>query len=110
MQNQTYLSDIMSKKFDFIDTKFIAKWEKATGIKIYLDIFPWKYLGWSDEEFLTKKIHFSHGPLIPKDHQRKLLGVVREQEKLLLEQHEHDTKREKAMGKPPKYKQLELFT
>lgn len=99
----------MSKKFDFIDTKFIEKWEKNTGICIHLDIFPWKYLGWTDEKFLVEKIHFSHGPEIPEPHRRKLLVVVREQEKLLLEQHEYDQKTAKKAGKQPKYVQLELF-
>lgn len=106
---QSTQGEDMSNKFDFIDEKFITKWLKDTGIRIYLDIYPWKYLGWSDEKFLTEKIYFSHGSLIPKDHQRKLLSTLREQERLLLEQHEHNCKREKVMGKPQRYKQLELF-
>ena len=95
--------------FGFIDQKFIKRWEKDTGIRIRLDGFPWKFLGYSDEQFLEEKIHFTHGPLIPKKHQLTLLACLREQEKLLLEKHEHNTKRETVMGKQPKYVQLELW-
>ena len=96
-------------KFNFLTPEFIAAHKKATGICVILDIFPWKYLGCTDEEFMADKICFSHGPVIPEKQKHVLLGLVRQQEKELLEQHNYITKREKAIGKPEKQIQLELF-
>ena len=96
-------------KFDFLTPEFIKAHEKATGIRVIPDIFPWKYLGVTDAAFMADKIRFSHGPVIPEPHKLVLLGVVRQQEKELMERREYVKKREKKMGAPPKYKQLELF-
>lgn len=95
--------------FDFLTPEFIKAHERATGIRVIPDIFPWKYLGYSDEEFVAEKIHYSHGPVIPAKQQLTLLGVVRQQEKELMERRDYLAGREKAMGKPKKQIQLELF-
>ncbi len=97
------------KQFDFLTPEFIKAHAKATGIRVIPDIFPWKYLGCTDAEFLATKVNFSHGGPIPDEHKLVLLGVIRQQEKELMEQHNHNVKREKKMGKPPKNIQLELF-
>ena len=96
-------------KFDFLTPEFIKAHEKATGIRVIPDIFPWKYLGCTDAAFMENKMKFSHGPVIPDEHKRVLLGVVRQQEEELTERHNHTVKREKVMGKPSKNIQLELF-
>lgn len=96
----------MTSEFEqFITEKFIAAHLKATGIKIIPTIFPFKWLGCIDEEFMGTEMKFSHGPVIPDDHKKMLLACVRQQEKELMEQH----KRETVMGKVPKYVQLELW-
>jgi len=95
--------------FDFLTPEFIAAHKKATGICVIPDIFPWKYLGCTDEEFMADKICFSHGPVIPEKHKHVLLGLVRQQEKELLERRDYMVSREKVMGKPEKQIQLELF-
>ena len=99
----------MDSKFDFLTPDFIAGHEKATGIRIKPHIFPWKYLGCSDEAFLETKMTFSHGPVIPKAHKRKLLECIRNEEKVMLDRRNFTKKREKVMGKQPKYVQLELW-
>lgn len=99
----------MTIKFDFLTPEFIKAHQKATGIHIIPDIFPWKWMGCTDAEFMETKVNFSHGPVIPEEHKRILLGVVRQQEKELTEQRDHEIKREKVMGKPSKQIQLELF-
>ena len=96
-------------RFDFLTPEFIKAHAKATGIRVIPDIFPWKYLGYTDEAFMADKICFSHGPVIPDEHKLTLLGVVRQQEKELMERHDYMAKREKVMGKPSKNIQLELF-
>jgi hypothetical protein len=73
------------------------------------DIFPWKFLGLTDAEFMATKVNYSHGPVIPDKQKLVLLGVVRQQEKELMEQRDYIAKRENVMGKPPKQIQLELF-
>jgi hypothetical protein len=95
--------------FDFLTPEFIKAHEKATGIKIIPEIFPWKFLGFTDADFMATKVNFSHGPVIPDKHKFVLLGVVRQQEQELMEQHDYITRREKVMGKPSKQIQLELF-
>lgn len=96
-------------RFDFLTPEFIKAHHKATGIRVIPDIFPWKYLGFTDAGFMADKICFSHGPVIPDEHKRTLLGVVRQQEKELTERHDYLARREKTMGKPSKNIQLELF-
>jgi len=96
-------------RFDFLTPEFIKAHHKATGIRVIPDIFPWKYLGVTDAEFMENEICFSHGPVIPAERKRILLGVVRLQEKELMERQKYLVKREKVMGAPPKYIQLELF-
>lgn len=96
-------------RFDFLTPEFIAAHAKATGIKVILDIFPWRFLGCTDADFMETKMNFSHGPAIPDKHKHVLLGVVRQQEKELMERHDYMAKREKVMGKPSKNIQLELF-
>lgn len=97
------------KRFDFLTPDFIKAHEKATGIHVIPDIFPWKYLGFTDADFMETKVNFSNGSVIPDKHKLILLGVVRQQEKELMEQRDYIAGREKVMGKPPKYIQLELF-
>lgn len=99
----------MTDKFNFLTPEFIKAHHKATGIKIIPDIFPWKWLDCTDADFMAVKMKFSHGPVIPDEHKRTLLGVIRQQEKELMEQHDYMKKREKTMGKPEKQIQLELF-
>ena len=95
--------------FDFLTPEFIKAHEKATGIRVIPDIFPWKFLGFTDADFMATKVNYSHGPVIPAKHKLALLGVVRQQEKELIERRDYIAGREKVMGKPPKYIQLELF-
>jgi len=100
--------------FDFLTPEFIKKHCVPCGITCKLAVFPWKYLGWSDEAFMEQEMHFAHGPVIPKDHQSKLLGVVRTQEKLLIERHKYVTTRDRALRpiheeNSPAGEQLELF-
>jgi len=93
---------VMSKKFNFIDTKFIAAHFRATTIKVIPHIFPWKWMGCTDAEFMGTKMNYSHGPEIPEDKKTTLLGVVRQQEKELTE------RRDKATGSKPRSKQVQL--
>jgi hypothetical protein len=90
--------------------KFCKSVEKVTGIKLIPHIFPWRYMGCTDEEFLGTEMKFSHGPVIPEEHKVKMLKCVREQEEIVHERLNFVKKREKVMGKPPKYVQLELFS
>jgi hypothetical protein len=96
-------------RFDFLTPDFIKRHCVPVGIRVDRDIYPWKYLGWSDAEFMQNEMHFSHGPVIPDKQKLLLLGVVREEEKKLLEIHAFVTERERVMGPAPKYTQLELF-
>jgi len=92
--------------FDFLTPEFVAECNKR-GVQCRLDIFPWKYLGWSDEDFMAVELRFTDGTVIPKSHQEKLLRVVRAQEKKLIERWEFVQKHDAVM---PKFgKQLELF-
>lgn len=95
--------------FDFLTPDFIKAHKKATGARIILQIFPWKYLGWSDTEFMANEMYFSHGPVIPDEQKRILLVYVRIEEEKLLVIHKFVTDRERVMGPAPKYTQLELF-
>ncbi|MCK5604250.1 hypothetical protein KAR91_20345 [Candidatus Pacearchaeota archaeon] len=96
-------------KFDFLTPEFIKAHHKAAGIRVIPDIFPWKYLGCTDTDFMETKVNFSHGGPIPDEHKLALLGVIRQQEKELMERRDYLARREKVMGKPPKNIQLELF-
>lgn len=60
-------------------------------------------------DFMAEDMHYDHGPAIPGKQQRRLLGVMRAEEKKLLEINKFVTDRERVMGPAPKYKQLELF-
>jgi len=95
--------------FDFLTSDFIKRHCVTVGIRVDRSIYPWRYLGWSDDDFMANPMRFAHGPLIPDKQKRLLLGVVREEERKLLEIHKFVTKREEVMGPPPKYTQLELF-
>lgn len=100
----------MTSEFkQFLTEKFIKAHFKATGIKVIPTIFPFCWLGCTDEEFMSTKLNYSHGPVIPEDKQVALLGVVRQQETELREQRDHVKRRETVMGKQPKYIQLELW-
>lgn len=96
-------------RFDFLTPDFIKKHCVTVGIKVDRDIYPWKWLDCSDEEFMAAPMCFAHGPVIPDEQKRLLLGVVREEEKKLLDIHAFVTERERVMGPAPKYTQLELF-
>ena len=96
-------------RFDFLTPSFIKKHCKPCGLRVDRDIYPWKYLGWSDEDFMANEMRFANQLVIPDDHKLTLLGVVRVEEEKLLAIHKFVTDREAVMGKPPKYIQLELF-
>jgi len=103
-----------ASKFDFLTPEFIWKHRKAIGTTVKLTVFPWKYLGWTDEAFMAEEIRFAHGGIVPKDYQRILLGVVRAQERQLTERHHYLTTRDAALRPvhekaSPQGKQLELF-
>lgn len=98
-------------KFDFLTPEFIKKHCKPVGMGVNMSVFPWKYMGMSDDEFMDVELHYAHGPVIPKDHQRKLLGVVRASEVQVLERKGYLDDKEKAL-EPVQVKfgkQLELF-
>ena len=96
-------------RFDFLTPEFVDACNKC-GIQCHLDCFPWEYLGWTDEAFMEVELHFTDGTVIPKDHQKKLLRVVRAQETLLEERWAFVQKRDAAIPKRPKFgKQLEMF-
>jgi len=92
----------MTSEFkSFLTEKFIAAHFKATTIRVIPHIFPWKWMGCTDAEFMETKMNYSHGPEMSEDKKAILLGVVRQQEKELKE------RRDK--GKPkPKSKQMQL--
>ena len=96
-------------RFDFLTPEFIQKHCKPVGLRVDHKIFPWRYLGWSDADFMAAEMRFAHGPVIPEEQKRTLLGVVRIEEEKLLEIHKFVTDREAVMGPAPKYTQLELF-
>jgi hypothetical protein len=97
----------MTDEFNFLTEKFIAAHFKATAIKVIPTIFPWRWMGCTDEEFMSTKLNYSSGPPLPEDKRRILLGVVRQQETVLKE------RRDKVTGSKPKPKskqvQLELW-
>lgn len=96
--------------FDFLTPEFIRKECKPLHIKCNREIFPWKYLGWSDVDFVAEDLHFSHGPAIPVKQKRILLGVIREEEQKLLAIHKYVTWRNAVMGlERTTGKQLRLF-
>lgn len=99
----------MTSEFDFLTEKFIKAHLKATGIKIIPTIFPWKWVGCTDEAFMDTEIKFSHGQVIPEEHKRKLLACIRQQETELRARRDHVKRRETVMGSFPKQVQLELF-
>ncbi len=93
----------MTSEFEqFITEKFIEAHFKTTGIKVIPTIFPWLWMGCTDEEFITKKMNYSSGPPIPEEKKIILLGVVRQQETVLRE------RRDKVIGSKPKSKQVQL--
>lgn len=96
-------------RFDFLTPEFIRKHCRPVGIKVRRDIYPWRYLGYSDADFMAAEMRYAHGPVIPDEQKRILLGVVRIEEQKLLEIHKFVTERERVMGPAPKYTQLELF-
>lgn len=83
----------------------------AVGIKPgKLDVFPWKYLGMTDEEFMAEELHFAHGPVVPKKQQRILLGVVRAEEESISERYAEYMRVRKLALKPfNTRRQLRLF-
>lgn len=100
----------MTSEFEqFITEKFIKAHFKATGIKVIPHIYPFKWLGCTDDEFMSEKLNYSHGPAIPEDKKVSLLGVVRQQETELRARRDHVKKRETVMGSFPKQVQLELW-
>ncbi len=58
---------------------------------------------------MQNEMRFATGATIPDPQKTTLLGVVREEERKLLEIYAFVTDRERVMGPAPKYKQLELF-
>jgi len=99
----------MTNEFNFLTEKFIAAHFKATGIKVMPKIFPWKWAGCTDDEFMGTEMYYSHGPEITTKQKRVLLGVVRQQETELRTRRDHVKRRETVMGKFPKQVQLELW-
>ncbi len=99
----------MTSEFNFLTEKFIAAHFKATTIKVIPHIFPWKWMGCTDDEFMETKMNYSHGPEIPEDKKIILLGVVRQQETELRQRRDFVSKRETVMGSFPKQVQLELW-
>jgi len=96
-------------RFDFLTPEFVTACNSC-GIQCHLDVFPWKYLGWTDEDFMGVELHFTDGTVIPKDHQQKLLRVVRASEKQLEERWAFVQKRDAKKTKQLKFgKQLEMF-
>lgn len=94
---------------DFLTPEFVEDCNRC-GIRCNLNVFPWRYLGWSDEDFMNETLRFSDGKVIPKVFQKKLIAVIRTQERTLIERWEYVQKRDKAMPKQSKFgKQLELF-
>jgi len=101
-------------KFDFLTPEFVKRHCVPAGIACNRDVFPWKYLGWTEEEFMEVELKFAHGGTVPKEHQKKLYGVVTAQEQQLIERHEYVTARDAALkpiheAKSPQGEQLELF-
>ena len=47
------------------------------GRQVVPDAYPWKYMGLSDEEFLALPLRFAGGGLMPIEHKRKQLPVLR---------------------------------
>ena len=82
--------------------KQMKAYERTTGIELIPHIFPWKWLGCTDNAFMEPEMKFSDGKVIPEDHKLKMLKCIREQEEIL-----------RNCGpkpkKQPKYIQLELF-
>ena len=99
----------MTSEFSFLTPEFIRAHHKTTGIKVIPTIFPWRWLGCTDNEFMEAKMKFSHGPMIPDEHKRVLLGVIRQQETELKQRQDYVKQRETAMGPIPKQVQLELW-
>jgi len=58
---------------------------------------------------MQHEMRFPNDNVIPDKQKTLLLGVLREEEKKLLEIYRFVTYREKAMGPMPTYTQLELF-
>lgn len=101
-------------KFDFLTPEFIKRHCIPAGVQCRRDVFPWKYLGWTDREFMATTLRFAHGGAVPRNHQVKLLGVIRAQEQLLIERHAYVTRRDRALrpvheANSPQGEQLELF-
>jgi len=105
----------MRTKLDFLTPELIKQHCRDSRLKYDPNVFPWKYLGWSDEDFMAVDMKFAHGGTVPKDHQRRLLGIVRAQEKLLKERYDFVTERRRALNTrklqnlAPRGKQLEMF-
>lgn len=93
-------------EFDFLTPEFVADCNRC-GIACHLDMFPWKYLDVTDDEFMAIKMNFIGGYVVPKEYQRKLLGVIRAQERLLKKRFLFVQKRNKT--KIPTGEQLEMF-
>ncbi len=86
----------------------------AVGIaRNKLGVFPYKYLGMTDAEFMAQEIHFAHGPVVPDRSKRMLLGMVRIEEATvaaLYVQYSLNRKRALAGLKPLNIRrQLRLF-
>ena len=92
-------------KFDFLTSDFIEQHCKH----VRLDVYPWKYLGWSDTAFMAEEIRLKGGPILRPPAKRTLLGVIRIEEENLLDLHKFVTDRERVMGPFPEQTQLELF-
>lgn len=78
-----------------------------------LGIFPYKYFDMTDDEFMAEELRFVHPPraVVPKETQRRLLGILRIAEQDLAEQYAESMRlmRVRLAQKLKIGKQLELF-
>ncbi len=83
----------------------------AVGIaRDKLGIFPYKYLGMTDAEFMAEEIRFAHGPIVPEVSMRTLLGIVRVEEATVAALYkQYMRKRERAIKPLNIRRQLRLF-
>ena len=83
----------------------------AVGIaRDRLGVFPYKYLGISDAEFMAETIRFAHGPAVPEPAKRTLLGIVRVEEATVTALYKQYVRKRESVLKPLNIRrQLRLF-
>jgi hypothetical protein len=57
----------------------------SAGRQVVPDAYPWRLMGLSDEELTTRELRFESGPVIPPHLRPTVIGVVRAQERLVVE-------------------------